>query len=224
MVWAALAQASRATDVASRDQRSHPLDGVTFVAFDTETTGFNARGGRVVEIAGVKFTLDGKVHGAFQSLINPGMPIPYGAMRVHGITDEDVHGQPDARHVLSQFFSFLDGPDTVLVAHNAPFDINFLRHEIARHDLRVPQNRVMDTLTLSRRYFRHLPNHRLATVARSLGLAIELEHRAFPDSLLVKGILTRVFKELEPQRAVEEMGRSRLRLAMPYKTPVPRSS
>ena len=193
---------------------AHPLDGVTFVAFDTETTGFDARAGRVVEIAGVKFTLAGRILDSFTSLIDPGIPIPEDAIRVHGITDAEVRGYPSARQVLSRFFSFCGGPETVLVAHNAPFDIGFLREEIARHDLPFPENPVLDTLVLSRRYYRHLPNHRLETVARSLGLLIEEQHRAFPDSLLVKGIVTHLFSGLEPQLAVDEVGRSRLRLAI----------
>ncbi|MBI4499116.1 MAG: 3'-5' exonuclease [Chloroflexi bacterium] len=198
---------------------AHPLDGMTFVAFDTETTGFNADAGRLVEIAGVKFSLDGTILGTFQSLINPGIPIPPEVVRIHGITNMAVRGCPSAAVVLSHFFAFVEGPATVLVAHNAPFDLRFLQAEVARHALLPPAVPVLDTLPLARRYLPGLPNHRLDTVARSLGLLVEMHHRAFADSLLVQGIVSRLLAALPPQRALEEVRRARLRLAAPDAEP-----
>lgn len=197
----------------------HPLDSVIFVAFDTETTGLDPRAGRVVELAGVKFTLADGIVDSFQSLIDPGMPIPLDVIRVHGITDDEVRGWPDASIVLAQFFRFLDGPETVLVAHNAPFDLGFLGHEMARHGLTPPENLVLDTLTLARRYHPKLVNHQLGTVARFLDVQIEMQHRAFADSLLVRGILTHLFRDnLSPEQAINELRRSPLRFNAPIKS------
>ncbi|MCX6023851.1 MAG: 3'-5' exonuclease [Chloroflexi bacterium] len=169
------------------------LSDLVLVAFDTETTGLSPRDGRLVEIAGVKFNLHGEVLGSFTSLIDPGVPIPPEVIRVHGITNAAVRGYPGASTVLREFFHFVGDTDTLLIAHNAPFDIGFVREEFLRNELPLPEHGVLDTLRISRQHFPFLGNHQLGTVARSLGVTVEMQHRAFADSLLVRGIAAKVF-------------------------------
>ena len=197
------------------------LSNTVFVAFDTETTGLGPRVHRLVEIAGVKFTLGGGVLDTFQTLIDPGMPIPPSVIRIHGITDAAVRGQPDAATALAAFSVFLEGPHTVLLAHNAPFDLGFLRAECARGALPMLPNPVWDTLSLARRYLPGLRNHQLGTVAAHLRVPPPLHrHRALHDSLLVHGIVTELLAALPPDRAVDEVRRAR----QPRRAPIPEES
>src|SRR5438552_1923649 len=102
-----------------------PLADLTFVAFDTETTGLSPLASRLVELSGVKFAFDGTVVSTFSTLIDPQSDIPPEATRVHGITDDMVVGQPTCAEAVPQFFAWANGPDVVLAAHNAQFDISF---------------------------------------------------------------------------------------------------
>jgi DNA polymerase III epsilon subunit family exonuclease len=102
------------------------LADVTFIAFDTETTGLFPVMHQLVEIGAIRFRLDGRELATFQLLIDPHIPIPPNVQQVHGITDAMVRGQPIIEHVLPEFIEFLGAPTTLLLAHNAPFDPGFL--------------------------------------------------------------------------------------------------
>jgi DNA polymerase III epsilon subunit family exonuclease len=160
------------------------------VALDCETSGFSAaRGHRVIEIGAVKLVAGG-VTAEFHSLIDAGCPIHREAQRVHGISREDLHGQPSPPEVFARFRDFI-GP-ALLVAHNAPFDMAFLRSEFARLGWHL-SNRSRCTLRLSRRLLPDLPDHRLETVARHLlGEMDESErlHRALADARLAARVWT----------------------------------
>jgi DNA polymerase III epsilon subunit family exonuclease len=156
-----------------------PLRDVQFVAFDTETTGLLAESERIVELSGVRFTLDGEV-GTYETLVDPQRPIPPGAARVHGIQDADVEGQPKAGEVLLPFAKFCEG--AVLLAHNAEFDVNFLAHEAQRAGVRMPRLAVLDTVEISRRLRTDMPNHKLETISKALGCPSPSYHRALADS------------------------------------------
>jgi DNA polymerase III subunit epsilon len=174
-------------------QRDLPLADATFVAFDTETTGYHATGHCLVEIAGVKFAADGTVLDTFESLVDPRTHISYFAQRVHGISETILRGQPLADAVLARFCAFLGGPATVLVAHNAPFDLGVLRAEFGLCGLPLLANPVLCTLALSRACLTGIANHQLATVAAHLEVpAPARRHRALDDSLLAMGIVTRL--------------------------------
>ena len=98
---------------------------VTFLAFDTETTELFPIMHRLVEVGAVRFRSDGRELGTFQPLINPEVPIPPDIQQVHGITDGMVRGQTTNEDVLPRFVDLLGAPDTILLAHNAPFDLLF---------------------------------------------------------------------------------------------------
>ena len=160
-----------------------------YVAFDLETTGLVAGVDRVVEIGAVKFDPDGRELGRFEQLVQPGRPMPPAAQAIHGISDADLAGAPTAREALPAFVDFLGDPEAVtLLAHNAWFDAGFLGRELGGTGRARPDYVVVDTLALARRRLPNLPNHRLDTLARRLGLNPDGPHRALADSLRVKDL------------------------------------
>jgi len=154
-----------------------------YVAFDVETTGLLVRKGhRIVEIGAV--AVNGGVLGEeFSSLIFTDKTISKEAQKVHGITAEMLAGQPMPEEVMAAFRRFI-GTNT-LVAHNADFDIGFLQWEFARAGLLL-SSRYKCTLKMSRKLYPGLPNYKLETVARSLGITFDetRRHRALDDARL----------------------------------------
>ncbi len=154
------------------------------VVIDLETTGLSPiRGERVIEVGAVAVE-SGDVVDEFHSLIQVPRRIPWQAARLHGITGEMLVGQPLPEEVYPALRNFIGG--STLVAHNAPFDLSFLRHELGRLGFRLP-NRHVCTLELARRRFPRLDNHRLETVARHLLGALPDNtrlHRALDDARL----------------------------------------
>lgn len=150
------------------------------VALDLETTGLSvARGDRVVEFAAVSWQ-DGRETGHFQTLVNPGRPIPLAAMRIHGITDAMVRDQPPAAEVLAAFLSFCEAD--FVVAHNSSFDAGFIRGECLRAGIAPFPQALIDTCSLARRCLPGCPSYRLETLKTVLGLGSGQEHRALQDA------------------------------------------
>ncbi len=160
------------------------------VVIDVETTGLSPRyGHRVIEIGAVALE-DGVVVGEFSTLVDAGVPVPYAVQAIHGITEEMLEGQPTPEQALPPFARFIR--ESVLVAHNAKFDIGFLNSEFARFHLNLNHPYVC-TLEMSRRCFPRLPNHKLSTVFRHLfgKRYSEIEsHRALGDARMVAAIFT----------------------------------
>ncbi len=152
---------------------------MTFTAFDTETTGLDPRQCRVVELGGIRFDRFG-IGARFNSLIDPSSPMPAEASRINGITDEMLRGQPTARDVLPDFLVFSQG--TILVAHNAPFDISFVNEELARLGRAALSHRVIDTRILARDVFPGLPKYALQDLAARFGIEAKDAHRAEDDA------------------------------------------
>jgi DNA polymerase-3 subunit epsilon len=170
---------------------------ITLVAFDVETTGLEPDKEDIIELAGVKFTLerrDGKLTckeiGQFQSLVKPTKLIPEEATRVNNITNQMVENAPDLKTVLQGFFRFC-GLSSVLVAHNAEFDAKFVAKGVSRHGLVMPQQPVVDSLKFVRKILPEYSSHRLGEVARKLGSQTSLSlnqadlHRATYDCIVL---------------------------------------
>ncbi len=151
---------------------------VPFAFLDVETTGLDpATGDRVCEIAVLK-TVDGEEVDRFVTLVNPGRSIPLGAVTVHGITDAMVSRAPFFRDIAGDLLSFIKG--AVIVAHNARFDLGFLRMELSNLGLTLPETDVIDTLGIARRYYSFASNS-LGQIARDIGLPAASAHRALAD-------------------------------------------
>lgn len=176
----------------------------TFVAFDTETTGMWAPINRVVEIAAVKFSLGNGELGSFQSLINPRRQIPPEVIRIHGITDEMVKDSPTANQVLEQFMTFC-GTDSILVAHNAPFDISFVGSELHRAGLKFGPNPILDTVDIYHRFFPGLPSYSLLNLSKHFGIAQSQEHRALSDAILVHRLVANAEDKLTEINSLSDM-------------------
>ena len=165
-----------------------------FTAFDTETTGFCYEEDRVVEIGAVKFCGDGTVLASTNWLVNPQCAIPSCATEVHGITDEMAANAPVFFEVWKQFEVFCG--DSVLLAHNAAFDVGFLNAELERVGMEVPVLEVVDTLPLFRRWFPDAPGHSLEKLAGLLGVDAEHFHRAGVDSMAIVQVFCEGVKRL----------------------------
>jgi DNA polymerase III epsilon subunit family exonuclease len=160
---------------------THELSHLTFVSLDTETTGLSPRSAELVEVAAVRFRLDGQVLGRFEQLIDPCCDIPHAATAVHGITSDMVAGQPTIREVLPSFFRFIEQADVLLI-HNASFDLGFLREAARRTTMRYPELPIFCTLALARKRIPELSSHRLdLLVSRFLGRS-RADHRALGDA------------------------------------------
>lgn len=158
-----------------------------FVAFDTETTGFSPKNDRLVEIGAVKFRGNGEILATTNWMVNPQRTIPYYATEVHGITTEMAAQAPVFKEVWPEFESFC--ADTVLLAHNAPFDTGFLRAELKRAEIDPPALPVLDTLPLFRNWFPRALSHSLEKLSVYLGVSGDTYHRAEADSFHIINIL-----------------------------------
>lgn len=173
---------------ASFDELGEPLREVTFVVVDLETTGGSPAAGGITEIGAVKVR-GGEVLGEFQTLVNPGTGIPPFIAVLTGITDRMVAAAPTIRAALPAFLEFARG--AVLVAHNAPFDLGFLRANCLSLELPWPGFRHVDTALLARRALTRdeSPDCKLATLARVFRASTQPCHRALADARATVDVL-----------------------------------
>ena len=157
---------------------------MTWIAFDTETTGLEP-GSRLVELAAVAFADDGTVLDTFASLANPGMPMPSDATNANGITDAQVAEAAPTEQVLGRFLDWLPS-DGVLIAHNARYDEGILTWECQRAGLALPTLPLVDTKAMAQR-LRDAANQRLQTLVQYHGIVVSGDaHRALPDADAVR--------------------------------------
>ncbi|WP_446663965.1 DEDD exonuclease domain-containing protein [Flexivirga sp. B27] len=170
------------------DDLGTPLADVTFVVLDLETTGGSPTECQITEIGAVKVR-GGEVLGEFQTLINPGESIPAFISVLTGITDPMVASAPYIDSALPAFLEFIG--DAVLVAHNARFDITFLKVNCERLGLTWPGSRVLDTVHLARQLVTRdeAPNHKLSSLARLFSTRVTPDHRALHDAQATVDVL-----------------------------------
>jgi DNA polymerase III subunit epsilon len=193
---ASTVQASRPLAVQGTfDELGTPLRQVTFVVVDLETTGGAPGTSNITEIGAVKVR-GGEVLGELQTLVNPGEPIPSFIAVLTGITDTMVATAPRIDTVLPAFLEF--ARDCVLVAHNAPFDLGFLKAACASLGVSWPGFDSVDTARLARRVLTsdEAPNCKLATLARVLRASVQPTHRALDDARATVDVLHVLFERL----------------------------
>ena len=165
-----------------------------YVVFDVETTGLSpVYGDRVIEIGAIAVEKK-QIAGEFHSLVNVGKRIPFPAHQIHGITNDMLTGQPLPEEAFPRFHAFVG--DGILVAHNARFDVGFLKYEFSRLGLGL-SNKYLCTLEMSRRRFPRLRNHKLETVYRHLfrePIGAIQQHRALDDARMVARVWMEMMK------------------------------
>lgn len=164
-----------------------------FVVLDLETTGLNAEKDKITEIGAVKI-VNGRITEKFSSFVNPEVPIPNFITKLTGITNEMVEDSPTIEPVMLEFLEFING--AVLVAHNAPFDMGFIKHNAKIMGEHV-NNPVVDTLQLCRKMFPRLGRYKLNIVANHLNVELENHHRAVDDSKATAGIFLKCMELLK---------------------------
>ncbi|MGL4694738.1 PolC-type DNA polymerase III [Enterococcus larvae] len=155
------------------------LSEATYVVFDVETTGLSAVYDTIIELAAVKMH-KGNIIETFEQFIDPGHPLSQTTINLTGITDEMVRGSKSEEEVLKMFKEFAEG--TILVAHNASFDMGFLNTSYGKYGIPEAENPVIDTLELSRYLHPTFKSHRLNTLSKKFGVNLEQHHRAIYDS------------------------------------------
>lgn len=164
-----------------------------FISFDLETTGFISSVDQIVEIGAIRY-IDGQVDAIFATLVDPKMQIPEAASRVNGITNEMVAGKPTIDRLLPQFAEFCG--DDIVVAHNAPFDFQFLAADIIKHESPAPRGVVLDTCTMARKIFPGLPNYKLGTLVQHLNIESTQFHRAEEDANYCGVLFTKMIQKM----------------------------
>ena len=179
------------------DLAEMPLGALTYVVFDTETTGLLPEKDEVVQIGGVRLVRGQRVEGeVFDTLVNPGRPIPPTSTKVHGISDDMVRDAPPMAQACARFRQFAKG--AVLVAHNAPFDMAFLKRDAEAAGATL-DNPVLDTVLLSATIFGADVSHTLDAIAERLEVEIPdaLRHTALGDAEATASVLEKMLPVLE---------------------------
>ena len=188
------------------DFESHLLDELDYVVVDVEATGAKLPPNRIIELGAYRISAR-KIVDSFLTLVNPEIAIPRFVMTLTGISNEMVKEAPLFADVAPRWLEFVN--DAVLIAHNAPFDTNFLNHEISRV---YPGHRMINahlcTVTLSRHVIPGLTNYRLDTIADHFSIPILARHRAGSDALATAEIFLHLLDRLH-QRGVRDLAAAR---------------
>ena len=171
------------------------LSDCVFVIVDLETTGGAGIDAGITEIGAVKVH-GGEVIGEFTTLVNPGSPIPPFIATLTGITDSMVSGSPGVQTAVSMFLDFAG--ECVFVAHNAPYDIGFLKGACTKFDIVWPNNKVIDTVRIARLALHRdeVRNCKLATLSSFFRTEVQPTHRAFDDARATTDVMHRLFERL----------------------------
>jgi DNA polymerase III subunit epsilon len=195
------------TTESSRALDDQPLHELTYTVFDTETTGLNpSEGDEIIQIGATRI-VGGKLRRreSFEQLVDPQRGIPAASIPIHGIQPEMVAGQPTIDIVLPAFHKFC--ADTVLVAHNAAFDMRFLQLKEERTGVKFDQP-VLDTLLLSAAVHPSQDSHRLEAIAERFDVTVMGRHTALGDAMVTAEVFMKLIPLLQAQ-GVHTLGQAR---------------
>ncbi len=178
-----------------------PIDG-EYIIFDLETTGLSAANDRITEIGAVRVR-GMEVLDSFDQFVNPGMSIPPDITRLTGITDAMVADAPEEAEALKRFFAFC-GNCNILVAHNASFDMGFLKAAMNRCQIKRKLSNI-DTLIMARALYPQLKKHKLDVVAAHLGIKQHNHHRADDDARVLAEIFIKMLAKLVDEKQVQQV-------------------
>ena len=176
-----------------------PLSETTFAVLDLETSGGSPRLGAGITEIGVVKVKGGEILGTFQSFVDPGHALPYFITELTGITDEMLVSAPFIDEILPTLFEFLgSAEETVVVAHNSPFDLSFLKSAAKELDYEWPKYKTLDTVTIARQVLtkEDVRDCKLGTLAQFFGTKTEPNHRALDDAKATTEILYGLFERL----------------------------
>ena len=188
------------------------LSEATYVVFDVETTGLSAIYNDLIQVAASKM-YKGNIVAEFDEFINPGHPLSAFTTELTGITDEHVKNAKPLVQVLKEFQEFCK--DTVLVAHNATFDVGFMNANYERHGLPKITQPVIDTLEFARNLYPEYKRHGLGPLTKRFGVALEHHHMANYDAEATGRLLFIFIKEVAEKHGVTDLERLNLDLISP---------
>lgn len=165
----------------------------TFTAIDFETTGLYPATDRIVEFGGVQFK-DGEILATFDALVDPGVPVTAETLAITGITNEMLAGKPSVDITLPQFINFIG--DSIIVAHNAPFDVGFLRAALQLAGMPDVKNPIIDTQLLAQKAYPGQRSYSLQNLVAFLKLPPNNAHRALDDSIMCMKLFEACAREL----------------------------
>ncbi|CAG5679484.1 DNA polymerase III, alpha subunit [Streptococcus pneumoniae] len=188
------------------------LSEATYVVFDVETTGLSAIYNDLIQVAASKM-YKGNVIAEFDEFINPGHPLSAFTTELTGITDDHVKNAKPLEQVLQEFQEFCK--DTVLVAHNAAFDVGFMNANYERHGLPKISQPVIDTLEFARNLYPEYKRHGLGPLTKRFGVALEHHHMANYDAEATGRLLFIFIKEVAEKHGVTDLARLNIDLISP---------
>ena len=187
------------SDVVTNSKNQNLLD--EYVVFDLETTGLNREYNRIIEIGAVKIK-NGEIIDKFSTFINPHEKLKQEIIDLTKITDDMLLDAPEESEMLPKFFEFFK--DCVLVAHNAKFDVGFIKKWAERNN-RALNNTVLDTVGLSRAIFTDMTKHTLNVIAKKLGVSLENHHRAVDDAKATADIFIKFIDILQNEYNINSL-------------------
>ena len=177
--------------------KNQNIEESTFCVLDLETTGLSFRTEKITEI-GIMKVKNGEVIDSFSTFVNPEKPIPPKVVEVTNITDDMVKDAPTINEIFPKMLEFI-GEDSILVAHNADFDIGFLKYNAKQLGYTL-ENTYLDTLRLAKLLFPEFKRYKLGIIADKLGIVVEVAHRALDDvdtTVKVLNVMFDMLKEKE---------------------------
>lgn len=164
--------------------------------FDLETTGLSRDRDRIIEIGAIKVT-DGIITDEIDCLVNPGIPVPYYATKVNGITSKMLEDKESDIHGVKKFISL--ATDSIVIAHNISFDAGFINSYLSRMNMPDLNNRLVDTVRFARKAFPNRKKYSLGEIALDLGIEVKQAHRAKDDARVCYELFVKCLEQIKSQ-------------------------